>query len=814
MPLLEGKTYCQFAPDGCPRPYSYTEKDRLFFAYPSSPETSADAMHKAIELINERGLEDIQVTDWQELQVEGNIIFCEICEAIQHANCVVLNCTNANFNVMFEYGFAIGKDKRIYPLLEESVVDSRFYSKFETLTNIGYAKFKKGDDLFKKLGKKRPWRRKPRFALPETLGSEPARGMNNMLYLKATHDNEPSSRITETLVALPVTLLVDDPSEVSFPPLSWYLYNIGRSFSVIINLGSQRVEDYKLHWVKCALVAGIAVSLGRRVLIVGEDIQLKPIDYMELIKSYKNARQAEQLVHDFASPIADSMAQFREYVRLDLKSKPITDIGILPRLSLGEFVAENELESLDNYFVETPQFLSAMQPTYKISVGRKGTGKTANFQTIVSRLQKSRHTVVCEIKPAEWELNQLLQFVKGKFIDPQKSYVLQTLWKVMLYSEAVKACYSQITKKLPSVQFSSAEEALRVYVDDRKDLFELSFTSRLVKLARESRAVGGTSDIPEYSLSETLHQSIISDMQRILCDYIGSELDRFAVTIDNLDANWKTGRRHYNKADILLALLNATRDVWRTCKSYLYKIEKNKDVSMLIFLRSDAFKVLLERARDPDKLEYEFVYWDSVDLLLEVIMRRLAYSLGNGDTGDANLSNLLESGFQPDDLKTFLTNNILSRPRDYIVLFQHVLYQAQSKGQRYFRRNDFYNAMGDYSEYALTALSAESQPFIPSMHNLLSEFIESKPLLTLYEVNELLQKGGISRNNQRTALDFLIESNFLGYGIDEFNYSFPNTPVAMTTTLKRVQRHAQRGNDPRVFKIHNAFHNSLGVHKT
>ena len=44
---------------------------------------------------------------WKNLDVLGQIIFCEICKAIRYPDLVVADVTTLNFNLMFEIGFAI-----------------------------------------------------------------------------------------------------------------------------------------------------------------------------------------------------------------------------------------------------------------------------------------------------------------------------------------------------------------------------------------------------------------------------------------------------------------------------------------------------------------------------------------------------------------------------------------------------------------------------------------------------------------------------------------------------------------------------------
>ncbi|MEE9304607.1 MAG: hypothetical protein V3U84_12595, partial [Thiotrichaceae bacterium] len=226
------KAYCQYKEDICSQ-RMHADKPSLFFAYPSKPKTSSEAMQGAIQLLSQDSSVPIEVTDWQELPVEGNIIFCEICNGIMKSTCTVLNTTRVNFNIMFEYGFAIGAGKAIWPLVEEGLAKAdRIYDGISTLTTIGYSKYTNSRSIYTKLKRKKTWERISKFNLPQALGGSPTRNTMNLLYLQSMYDNEPSLRISEALTSIPMHKITDNPREVPFQPLSWYLKSIGRSYAV------------------------------------------------------------------------------------------------------------------------------------------------------------------------------------------------------------------------------------------------------------------------------------------------------------------------------------------------------------------------------------------------------------------------------------------------------------------------------------------------------------------------------------------------------------------------------------------------------
>ncbi len=244
------RRYCQFTEDLCPRQLPQQNEHCLFFAYPSRPKVDAEAIQGAIKLVSDDERLEVIPIDWKELPIEGNIVFCEICEAINKSSCVVLNTTDINFNIMFEYGFAIGTGRAIWPLVQEGVAKkARVYSTIEALTTVGYSGFTNSRALYNRIKRKTPWERQPKFLLPERLGKDPTRDSVGLLYLQNIQDNEPSIKITEALSSIQMGRIDDNPAEVPWRPLSWYLNNLRRCYAVVVHLGNERAEGFGIEAV-------------------------------------------------------------------------------------------------------------------------------------------------------------------------------------------------------------------------------------------------------------------------------------------------------------------------------------------------------------------------------------------------------------------------------------------------------------------------------------------------------------------------------------------------------------------------------------
>ena len=358
----------------------------IFFAYPSQPSIRVETITGAIAKFREsNGFES--AIDWSDLAIEGRVIFCAICEAIRNSSCVVADIGGLNFNVLFEFGFAVGCGKPVWPLIEDREREIRMYSAFQSLSTIGHSRYRNSNRIVQKLHKKKPWNRKPPLPTPRIINGKPLDHATSVLYLKSPNDDEPSLRITEALMRPRIDLITDDANEISFRPITWHLSKLETSFAVVIDLGSPPDVNNRLYHAKCALIAGIAVASGRQLLLCGYEWNTAPVDYANLLQPYKTAGQAASIATLFANQLETAIAEFDRHESTALTPLPLRDRPLPSRISVGEYIAEDELPDLESYFVESPQSLSLLNGGFKIIVGRKGTGKSALAHITHDKLQ-------------------------------------------------------------------------------------------------------------------------------------------------------------------------------------------------------------------------------------------------------------------------------------------------------------------------------------------------------------------------------------------------------------------------------------------
>src|SRR5450759_3041407 len=82
-----------------------------FFAYAASHATS-EIIGRVVSELSDGGL--VKAITWEQLRVSGKIVIQAVCNAIDTADIFCADITSLNHNVMFELGYAIAQNKRIW----------------------------------------------------------------------------------------------------------------------------------------------------------------------------------------------------------------------------------------------------------------------------------------------------------------------------------------------------------------------------------------------------------------------------------------------------------------------------------------------------------------------------------------------------------------------------------------------------------------------------------------------------------------------------------------------------------------------------
>jgi hypothetical protein len=195
-----------------------------------------------------------------------------------------------------------------------------------------------------------------------------------------------------------------------------------------------------------------------------------------------------------------------------------------------------------DYFVDTTSYEDALYGRHTIFVGRKGSGKTANFLKLASELEEDARNLVCIIKPVAYELQGIMQLLRRYKERDEKGYVVESLWKFLLYTEIANATAHSIEGR-QFVPRSEDETALLALLEQHEGMLKEEFSVRLERcignLISTQQRKNQEESIEGFriAVSETLHAGILRDV-RLSLGKVLARKKRIAILIDNLDKAW------------------------------------------------------------------------------------------------------------------------------------------------------------------------------------------------------------------------------------------------------------------------------------
>lgn len=749
-----------------------------FFAYPSEPPSIAEVIRTAIHDINRTG--HVLMKGWEDCKVGGKVVIQEICREIDEAEIFCADLTGMNPNVMFELGYAIARNRRIWSALDTTFVDSKtHFDQLRILTTVGYSKYCNSQELVHSFYKDEPYSDIDNtvfeMAIRPNLG--PTVG-EKVLYLKCRHETEASirvSRLVDELKHGDVKIIVDDPKESTVQSLTWYGVQVYSSTAVICHLTGPERIGARLYNARYAFVSGMAFGMEKKLLMMAEGDFLAPIDYRDLLHHYRTAFEAEQHLHVWLNEFEKS-----RYTRSSAQQSFPSAVRLateLRGLQVGEYIAENEADRLvEEYFVETAPFRQALEASHAIFVGRKGSGKTANVLKVASELGKDKRNLVCVIKPIAYDLEGVISLLRRYKERDAKGYAIESLWKFLLYTEMANAAAIAL-EKISSSSLTADENELMQLLQQREGILCGDFTIRLQRCAEAMLATAASEGNPEtfrLAISEVLHQGILRQLRGLL----GKVLIRkkhIAIIIDNLDKAWDKQSDIGSLTEFLLGLLSAAARI-----PVEFRHQESRQpvtpVSLAVFLRSDIFYKLLSVAREPDKIVSSKIKWQDRELLLRIIEERFVAS----HEGRVQPAELWTRYFCPlvrgVSTNTYLCSRTLPRPRDVVFFVKAAVATAVNRGQSMVRESDILEAEKQYSQYALESILVENGITIPVLEGILYEFAGCHAHLREHDVIQMLTKASVAQTEHARIIEHLCSLSFLGLEVRPGDFRFAEDP--------------------------------------
>jgi hypothetical protein len=785
-----------------------------FFAYSAAPPSIPEIINAAIDSINKSQL--AKITTWQSLQVGGKYVIGSICLAIDESDFFCADVTTINANVLFELGFAIARNKRIWLIRDDSYTDSKKeFDQLKMLTTIGYTPYLNVEQIIKGFFADSPHNTLEdtifRQSIEASLG--PIDGQETLLYLKSRIDTEASVRITRILQDSKLPLTVDDPRETSVQPLVWYAQKLYSAISIVAHFLSPAREGFRLHNARYALVSGLARGFGVKSLMLTEQSELlAPIDYRDALRYYTTPMEAARetdlwlqpviLTRGLQLPVA--RAGYADALKLATELKDF-------HLQLGEYVAENESNRLADYFVETTAYMDVINGTHAIFVGRKGTGKTSNLIKAALEICKDVQNLVVIVKPVGYEIEGLARLFAAYKTQDYKGYVIESLWKYMLYTEIAHAAVTQIQEEALWQLSEPSAQGLLGMLEKPDSPFAGDFTVRLERVVKtlETIAPDGASQVFRSGISEALHSGALSSLRSSLAEVL-SRKRQVILLVDNLDKPWTKSSDLDQLSEFLVGLLSAASRVGEELR-YKGKTKGSTKFNSAIFLRSDIFNRITSIVREPDKMSYTRLSWDDPELLLRVIEERYTASHGSNSDPATMWHRYFCSQIKGIPTREYLTSRILPRPRDIVFFVKAAVSFAVNRKHDRVEEKDILDGERQYSQYALDSILVENGITIPQLEAVLLEFLGSNAVVTESDVRKLVSNSGIDPEKVDPVIAHLVKLTFLGLEIELGRFVYSDETRELKKNYILAERYASAHGGERHYEIKTAFRAYLEV---
>lgn len=766
---------------------------KYFWAYSDKGHKVSTSIKDAVEELNRNDMFEIET--WDVMGVDGKSIPNTVVSHIDKCDAFICDITNFNENVLFELGYAIARRKPVWIFINLSLEGTEKYLKtFDLISSVGYTQYNNSRELITKI-----WELDQRDELSlidDLLDRSPSLTVKGILYMKSIRESEESSWISRTIKAQNVECVIDDPTEAINQSLEWYIGSLVKCNGFIAHFQSN-IEGSVLRNQRISFIAGLAQGFGMPVLFLASTEYDAPLDFKKDIIRFTDKQKCEELIKHW----------FEQYGDRIRASVPSTDVhqalraaSKLKELRLGQNVAENEPEELMSYFVETNSFREAQNNNLCLFIGRKGTGKTANLLRLAKVLE-NRHNHVCVIKPVQYEIDSIIEVMKT--ISPaEKGYLVQSVWKYLIYTELLKTIYRGIKGYPVYVELNNPENDIIHFVEEHKDIVLKEFSERFENVVQELLSYDCCKDSgkTEYRIrvSEVLHESILSQIRHSLAEFCSNK-EKIVVLIDNLDKSWVNGADLSLISNFLFGLLDVGENIIRDF-SKDSNWNKKTNISLVIFLREDIFSLMKRYAPEADKLQVSKIIWNDSELLLRVIEERMK-SEGDIDIWSMYFCNSVQGV----ETRQYIINSILPKPRDLITLVNSALENAINRKHSIIDENDIIDAVTKYSSFAYNTLVTELQPEYPEIEEFLLSLLGDSAIIQENALLENMENLGLSSERAKCLLELLCQMSFLGFEIKPEEFCF----CYSSDDYKRYKILSQKMSDNRKsamrYKIHKAF---------
>jgi hypothetical protein len=438
---------------------------------------------------------------------------------------------------------------------------------------------------------------------------------------------------------------------------------------------------------------------------------------------------------------------------------------------------------LKTYFVKIPEYDALAKGEYRYIIGRKGTGKTAIIQQMISEIEDRYDCFYKSLSLRDFPI-QDLRALKDKGMNNKYQYV--PIWTFLIVIE--------LCKLLLSNQLMCENETAHELNDFIKANFpgDVGFAETLTYLVSNKNKVQVSPAWLNFEKSKSSARTIFVPVhyQQITSKIIDllKMLDsngKYYLFFDELDEGYKIGDKNLNL--LLLALLRAVEDTALAFK------DSRINYFPVLALRSDIYNRLEDN--DLNKLDDYLIdlkwtkEYGSAYSLLDLIKARINASIDvfNPEKAWESISDNANVPSKTKELWSYIYTRTFERPRD-IVKFMKCCKKYHRQGKLTY--DTVRCAEPDYSNWFYKEFKDEAQSFLPIYKEVLSAITNlGKGRFTMSEIKEhldaipeVVEYMDNHRISHDKIMEYLFDTGVIGtYGNNKkwlFKYKDSDLPLA------------------------------------
>lgn len=720
---------------------------RAFFAYPSSELDAVRAIHdaKAKLALSRREL-DIHL--WEENDISGRPLTDPIFEHISSADMLFADVTVMNFNVTFEIGFALGLGKRVHLVRDKNIGrQTSLITRIGIFDTLGFVSYTEGASLAALLQDAQPDKAIPLNKTPNI--------KSPVYVLNTPESNAPMIAIVARVKRARLGFKSFIPQEESRLSAIKAVDDVSACLGAIIPLLPASFVDAEVHNIRAAFVAGMAFAMGKATLILQPPNGPAPLDVRDMVKTFSQADDISDYVAEFALDVTEKLQADDPL--------PVSKGNFLAELSIGDAIAENEFQTLGEYYLRTDQFGRASRGEVNLVVGRKGAGKTALFSQLRNEKRTNVRNIVVDLKPEGYQLIRLKEDVLDYLAEGARTHLITALFEYVLYLEI---CYKLLEKDKSKYLrdnrlYQPYLRLQRVY--ESGDAGEGDFSERLLSISRSlvdsfKERYGNAKEqrLTSAQVTELVHKHNIREVREALSEYLEFK-ESVWVLFDNLDKGWSAHGLSDEDVTILRCLIDAARKVQRQMQA------ADHHFHCVVFVRNDVYQLLVEASADYGKESRAVLDWHDPDLLREMLRKRLVHGVLPPDTPfDKVWMAICVSHYGGEETAHFLIERSLMRPRNLIKLVAHCRGFAVGLEHERIEVEDLDKGLKSYSLDLITEADQELTDILGEDTNLLYHFIGEGNAFGRAKLDEICLGAGVNTDKLGDVIGFLLYYGFLG----------------------------------------------------